>query len=306
MKKNEVDLSIVIINFGNTKEFTLDCIDSIGSHKNIEIILVDNLSTDGLDKEIKHKYPHVSYLRRDKAYTFGQNNNFGFRHSSGRYVLFLNNDTKIIDNKMFDEIIGWMDKNKKVGVVTCSLVNQDGSYQGTGGGFPSLLRVFMWMTFLDDLPLLDKIVKPFHPMHSFSPLGSNKNYYMKIQNLDWVTAAFYFVRSEVFNKVGGFDDDYDAYMEETDLSFKINKLGYENRYLPNWKIIHFGNISYGNENSLLKELKNILVFYKKHYPKWHLPILKAIIRLGCILRIIVFGVLRPNLAKIYAKAIKQI
>jgi len=164
----------------------------------------------------------------------------------------------------------------------------------------------MWMTFLDDLPLLDKIVKPFHPMHSFSPLGSNKNYYMKIQNLDWVTAAFYFVRSEVFNKVGGFDDDYDAYMEETDLSFKINKLGYENRYLPNWKIIHFGNISYGNENSLLKELKNILVFYKKHYPKWHLPILKAIIRLGCILRIIVFGVLRPNLAKIYAKAIKQI
>jgi GT2 family glycosyltransferase len=292
MKK--LDLSVIIINFGNTKEYTKNCLKSlIPATKKLdsEVILIDNISTDGTKEMVKNEFPSVKYIRKDKAYGFGENNNFGLEKASGKYVLFLNNDTKITDNNILKEMIEWMDKNHQAGVSSCALLDSDGkTYQRSGGYFPNLLRVLLWMSFIDDLPIIKNLISSYHPSLS---------YFEKEHNQDWVTGAFYLVRKEILDKVGGFDVNYYGYVEETDLSFRIKKLGFKIWYLPKWSITHYGKISYGNENSVIFEMKNLKLFYKKHYSAWQLPILSIIIKIGCLIRIPIFG-------KTYAKAFRTI
>lgn len=312
MKKNKknVDLSIVIINFGNTKDYTKACLDSVYktlSNISYEVIVIDNISTDGTREMVQKNYKDVIYIRKDKAYNFSENNNTGFNNSNGRYVLFLNSDTEVLGRNTFKEIIDWMDSNPKIGAMSTSLYNSDNkSLQGSGGSFPDLLRVLLWMTFLDDLPFVDLIVKPFHPMHGLSPLGTNSNYYKKAHQQDWVTGAFYLARREALVKSGLFDEKYNGYVEEVDLSYRIKNKGYEIWYNPKWRTIHHGGASYGSINSFIFELKNLKMFYQKFYPEWQLPVLNFILKLGCVLRIVVFGLLRPKLKDIYLKALHEI
>jgi len=313
--RSTVDLSVIIISLSTEKYHTKDILQTALKSMvpamekvSFELILVDNSTiNDGTYEMAKKYFPDLVYLKRNKIFDFGNNNNYGLKKAKGRYVLFLNNDVKIADNNIFEEMVKWMDRNPTVGAATTSLVNPDGkTLQGTGGSFPDLFRVFMLMTFLDDIPYIDKLVKPFHPMHSISPLGSNNEYFQSKHEQDWITGAFYFARKKALDDSGGFDEDFNAYVEETDLSYRIKEKGWSIWYLPAWKIIHFGSLSYGNENSFIYEMKNIKLFYKKHYSKWQLPVLNLIIKLGCILRMIIFSVFKPNLAKIYAKAIKSV
>lgn len=306
MQKKEIDLSIVIISLSTDKYHTKDnlkiTLESLKpALKNIksEVILVDNSTIeDGTHDMAKSYFPGIVYLKRDKLYEFGDNNNYGLKKAHGEYVLFLNNDVKLLDDKILSGMIEWMDSNSKVAVSSCALLNEDGkTLQRSGGSFPNLTKVISWMTFVDDLPILNQIFNSYHP---------NLDYFNKIHKQDWVTGAFYLARKDVIDKTGGFDLDYNAYVEETDLSYRVSKLGYETWYLPKWKIIHFGGKSYGGENSIIFELKNLKVFYKKHYPKWQLPILSFILKFGCLLRIIVFSLFKSNLVKIYAKAFKTV
>jgi GT2 family glycosyltransferase len=315
MQKKEIDLSIIVVNLSTDKyhteellKVTLESMVPALKKVNAEVILVDNSTKDdGTYKMARSYVPDLVYLKRNGLFNFGDNNNFGLKVAKGRYVLFLNNDVKFLDSGILKEMVTWMDNNKKVGATTCSLLNSDNkTLQGTGGSFPNLINVFAWMTFIDDLPLIGSLVKSMHPMHSVSPFGQNEDYYRKSHEQDWITGAFYMVRREILDSVGGFDLSFDAYLEETDLSYRIKKQGWEIYYLPKWRIIHFGGQSYGGENALIFELKNLKVFFKKHYPKWQLPILSFTIKLGCLLRIIAFSIFKPNLVKTYAKAIKII
>ena len=312
MQKNEIqlgykiDLSVIIISLSNDKYHTKDNLEvtlksMAPAVRNVkhEVILVDNSTMDdGTLKMTKEYFSDVIYLKRKEVHGFGDNNNFGLKQASGKYVLFLNNDVEVIDKDMFKEMIDWMDNNKKVGVVSSALLNSDKkTLQRSGGYFPNLARVFAWMFFVDDLPFLNTFIKSYHPAI---------NYFKNSHNQDWVTGAFYLVRKTVLHEVGAFDEDYDAYVEETDLSYRIKEQDWDIWYMPKWKIVHFGGQSYGNENSLIFELRNLKLFYKKHYSKWQLPILNIIIKLGCFIRIVIFGLINPKLSKIYAKAIKSV
>ncbi|MBU2035881.1 hypothetical protein KKC36_00295, partial [Patescibacteria group bacterium] len=85
------------------------------------------------------------------------------------------------------------------------------------------------------------------------------------------------------------------------------KSGWINMYLPKWNITHFGQVSAGSEYALISEYKNLCLFYKKHMKGWKLPFLKLLLKLGAILRIVVFGLIKgQKVANIYAKAYKSI
>jgi GT2 family glycosyltransferase len=307
--QSKTDLSIIIITI-NTKKYLMSCLNSLtAATKKItsETIIVDNISSDGTETEVKKNFKDVKYIKKNKLYGFGENNNFGSNVAKGRYLLFLNSDTELIEDNILHEMIEWMDKHSNVGAATSALLNSDKkTYQGSGGSFPTLFRVFSWMTFLDDIPVLDRLIKPYHPMHSMSPISSNENYFKKSHEQDWITAAFFLVRREVFENAGKFDSDFNAYVEEVDLCFRIKKLGYKIFYLPGWRIMHLGSATNSSENAFIYELKNLKVFYKKHFPSWQMPILNLLLKLGVTLRIIVFGIINPSLSKIYVKAIKSV
>jgi hypothetical protein len=298
------ELSIVIVS--SKKDFLFDCLKSLISvlkDLDSEIILVDNASADNLRAQVNNMFPSVRVIRREVNGGFGENNNMGMRVAKGRYVLLLNDDTKIIDKNIFKDMIAWMDSHPQVGLSTCALANPDlKNYQGSGGYFPTLPRVFAWMTFLDDIPGVDNLIKPYHPMHGFS-FYTNEGYFKKKHRQDWVTGAFYLMRKEAMDAAGLFDEDFFLYVEEVELSLRFAKKGWEAWYLPEWKIVHYGMSTNGSEKATIFEMQNLKLLYKKHYPSWQLGVLNLILKVGIILRIVLYGILKPSVAKIYAKAL---
>ncbi len=303
-----MDLSIVIVNF-NTKKLTLDCIRSVISATSgikYEFVVVDNASSDGsLTAISKIKgLARIKIVQNNKNLGFGKANNQGIKKSLGRYILLLNSDTKLNEN-VLGEMVAWMDKNPKIGVASCALRNKDGSMQGTGGYFPTLFRVFAWMFFLEDIPILDRFIKPFHPVHEQSPFYKGLNRFDSEMQMDWVTGAFFLIRKEVIEKVGYFDEDYFMYTEEVDLCFRIKKGGWNVYYTPYWSITHLGGASSTSEFPILSEFKGIKLFFKKHMPTIQYPLVRLFLKSGAILRMFILGIFKGKEAvKIYAKAFK--
>lgn len=310
MIKNEIDLSIIIVST-NIEDLLRKCLKSIVpaiKGINVEVIVVDNASKDATPDMVAKEFPWVKLIRKHENHGFGENNNYGMEIAKGRYVLLLNSDTEIIDKDVFKGMVTWMDENPGVGLTSCALVNPDKkTFQGTGGSFPTLFKVFMWMAFLDDIPGIDNLIKPYHPMHSYSPLDKNEKYFKKMHEQDWVTGAFFMIRKTAMDAAGLFDTDFFLYVEEVELSFRIKKAGWKVWYLPQWKTLHYGMITNGSENATVMEMQNLVLFYKKHYPKWQLPILRLLLKLGALSRIVIFGILSGSkVAKIYAKAYRLI
>lgn len=302
----QIDLSIVIVS-SNIEKMLWDCLKSVyGALEgvNAEVIVVDSASTDNTPDMVSKEFPQVNLIRKYKNHGFGQNNNYGMKIAKGRYVLLLNADTKIIDENIFSEMITWMDKHPRVGISTCALLNSDGkSYQGSGGYFPTLPKVIAWMLFIDDIPGLDILIKPYHPLHAWSPFYQGELYFKKPHKQEWITGAFFMMRKTAMEQIGFFDEDFFLYVEETEFCYRLIKAGWEIWYLPKWKTVHHGSITIGSDKALIYELQNIKLFYKKHYPKWQIPILTMILKLGVVLRIFVLGMFKGfKVSKIYAKA----
>ena len=304
-----VDLSIIILSY-NTKKLLEKCINSIFRNtKNIsfEVIIVDNASTDGSKEliDMVSRKNNVSAILNNKNLGFAKANNQAIVKSKGRHILLLNSDT-LLKNNVLGEMTKWMNNHPKVGILTCALKNKDGSLQGTGGYFPTLFRVFAWMFFLDDIPFIDRIIKPFHPMHGQSPFYKGEYFFKKEEQRDWITGAYFFIRSELTQEVGLLDEDYFMYTEEMDYCYRAKKLGWEVWYLPRWSIIHYGGASSTREYPILSEYKSIKLFYKKHMPKWQYPWLRMFLKGGAIARIIIFGIIKgKDVAKTYKKAFYQ-
>lgn len=304
-------LSIIIISY-NTKNITKDCIHSVIKHtKNVkyELILLDNASKDGsveMLKNIKKNNKNVKLILNKKNIGFGPANNKGVKNSSGEFILFLNSDT-LIKGNVIGEMVNWMQKNKNVAVSSCMLRNKDNTIQGNGGYFPDLIRVFSWMFFIEDIPFFGNLIKPFHPMHDHSFISKNEKYFEKKKELDWVTGAYMIVRSDVIKKAGLFDEDYFMYTEEVDLCFRIKKLGYSVYYLPKWDIIHYGGASSTKEFMIVNEFRGVKTFYKKNYAPWKYIVLTFLLRSGCLLRAVLFGIIKGKEAyQSYVKAYKTI
>jgi GT2 family glycosyltransferase len=301
------ELSIIIVSSKN--DYLFDCLESLKAalkNLNSEIILIDNASKDNLTSQVNKAFPEVHVIHRDTNGGFGENNNLGMKIAKGRYVLLLNDDTKIVDKDIFKEMIGWMDSHPKAGIATCALINPDlKNLQGTGGYFPTLFRVFAWMTFLDDIPGIGNLIKPYHPFHG-SSFYTNEGYFKKQHQQDWVTGAFFLMRKEAMDEAGLFDEEFFLYVEEVELNLRFAKKGWETWYLPEWKVVHYGMSTNGSENATIFEMQNIKLLYKKHFPAWQFGLLNLILKIGIILRIILYGLLKPDVAKIYAKAFRLV
>lgn len=304
-----IDLSVILVNF-NTEKLTRDCIESLIKNTkktSYEIIVVDNASKDGsveMLKRLKNHYPKKITLKlNNKNVGYGSGNNQGMKISQGRYLLLLNTDTLISDNAA-GEMVKWMDRNKKIGIATCALKNRDGSMQGTGGYFPTLIRVFSWMT-IQDIPFVDNFIKPFHPMHTKSFI-KGESFYDREKELDWVTGAFFLIRDSVLKKVGYFDEDYFMYTEETDYCFRTKENGWKVYYNPRWSIIHYGGASGKSYSHVLREFDGVKTFYRKHYPPWQYPLLRLLLKVGALGRIVLFGIVEgKEAAQAYAEAFKK-
>jgi len=250
---------------------------------------------------IKNRKITIKLIENKKNLGFAKANNQGIKIARGEYILLLNSDT-IIPEGAISQTLYWLSARPKVGVVSCKLLNRDGTIQPTGGFFPNLANIFTWAFFIDDLPLVSRLIKPFHPHPP--QFWTKEGWYLKTRELDWVTGAFFLVRKSVVREVGLLKEDFFMYVEEVEWCYRIKKVGWQIFYYDGAKIVHLGGGSGKSTTSIIGEDRGLVKFFSLHQPKWQLPILRVILLIKNLNRAVLFSLLgRKNKALAYVKVI---
>lgn len=299
-------LSIIIVSF-NTSSLLKNCLNAIKKAiistkllHDMEIIVVDNASKDKSVEMVKTDYPFVRLIENKSNTGFSEANNEGIRISKGENILLLNTDT-IVEKNLFDTLLTAIEKDKKIGVVGPKIINSDGTIQQSLGYFPNLLKIFFWMTFLDDLPIFSYLLRPYHIKDS--------KYYNNIFYPDWVTGACLLVRRKAIQAAGMLDSKIFMYGEEVEWCYRIKQANFKVLYTPYTKVKHFkGGSGVGDISGIVEEFKSLTYFYVKHKTRAELILLKILIKLGILLRFIIFGIIlcNPKRRTIYAKAFEMV
>ncbi len=274
---SEIDISVVIVNY-NVKDFLLKCLDSVknaSANLRVEIIVVDNNSSDGSVAYVKNIHPDVKYTALNANLGFSKANNVGFKQATGKYILILNPDT-IIEEQNLDIMFDYMEKNSQVGLAGCKVLNADGSFQlPCRRGFPTPWVSFCKLFGLQSLFPKSKLFARYN--QTFRSI--DETYY-----IDAVMGAYMFTRRDLINSINGFDEDFFMYGEDLDLCHRIKQAGLEVAYFHGTSIVHYKGES--TKRSSINEIKHFYeamgIFSKKHFAKYSLFL--VFLKLAIVLR----------------------
>ena len=258
-----MDVSIIIVNY-NTEILLKQCVNSIYQHaKDIsyEIIVIDNASTDGSCEMLKDIFPNVVLIESKENLGFGKANNVGVKKALGNFLFLLNSDTVLIENSI--KILKEFLENTaivNVAVVGCKLLDVNKNTHISYGNFPSLYQELFEFGF-------SKIFRNYFSKKLSPSVIDNGS---ELKEVDFIMGADMFLRKSIFEEIGGFDEDFFLYYEETEFCFRLKRLGYKILWNPNTSIIHYIGAS-GMEISginywILEQLQKskILYFRKCH------------------------------------------
>lgn len=221
----------------------------------IEMVYVDNCSTDGSVQYIKEKYPMVKILQNIKPLGFGENNNKGVLASKGKYIAIINPDIVLFKNSL-DNLFRYAENNPNYGILVPKLLNPDGSIQYSVRVFVSLKTLFFRFLSKGNDETNNKIVARY--------LCKNLDT-EKVQPVDWAIGAALFIKKDFYACLGGFDQDYFLYMEDEDLCLRSWKMHKPVIYLPQSVMIHNhlrGSAKLGKKTMF--HLRSMQTFFKKH------------------------------------------
>ena len=218
-------VSIIIVNY-NGKELLQKCLDSLlkVNYNNFEIILVDNNSTDGSVEFITKNYPSLIIIKLDSNKGFAEPNNVAAKISKGKYLLFLNNDTVVTPN-FISEMVKVMETDKKIAICQSLLLKPDGSVDSSGDFIDHLGVVYNSKTKIDE-----------------------------IREVSSARGASMLVRSDIFEKLDGFDQKFFVTFEDVDLCWRSWILGYRVLIIPTSIVYHEGGIT-------IKKIKSEIAFH---------------------------------------------
>ncbi|MFN2458435.1 MAG: glycosyltransferase family 2 protein [Chitinophagaceae bacterium] len=253
-------ISVIIVSY-NVKYFIEQCLHSLktaGNGFNVEVIVVDNNSTDGCIAYLKGKFPYVHFVTNEANVGFAKACNIGLDIASGEYILFLNPDTLLAEYSL-RTCIDFFNEHKDAGAVGVRMIDGSGKFlRESKRSFPSPLTSFYKLFGLARAFPKSKVFNRYHLGH----LNNKENH-----EVDVLAGAFMMVRKDVLNSVGRFDEDFFMYGEDVDLSYRIQKSGYKNYYVADTEIIHFKGESTkrGSLNYVRMFYTAMSTFAKKHY-----------------------------------------
>jgi GT2 family glycosyltransferase len=213
-----------------------------------------------------------------------------------------------IDNKTAN-LVSQKNKIDRLGILAPTLLNPDGTLQPQGGDLPTLCSLFSHMSFLDDLPIIGKLLPS--TQHTGFRQSEKLRYHTKDTRLikrGWVGGTAMMIRKEVIKEIGLLDDGIFMYGEDTEYCMRANHHHWDVAIDPQAKITHFGQASSSSANAIKGEFKSYTYNWSKHKPLWQIPVVKAILRMGAFLRVIVFSTIRPDKKRrqIYQELLTQI
>lgn len=234
MKAHSVhDVSVCLVNL-NTVDLLQDCLRSLfaqAGHASIEVIVVDNASTDNSVAMVRREFPQVRVIANPEYRGFAAGNNQAFQIAQGRYLLYLNTDT-IVRPGALDAMVEFMERHPEAGAMGCKLLNPDGSLQRScWRGFPSLQ-----MAIVDALYLWR--LAPALPWVRAIEVAPEE--LQGTLEVDHLLGACILIRHEAVKQVGLLKEDYVIFLEETDLCYRMKQASWRIYYDPRGEVIHYG------------------------------------------------------------------
>lgn len=243
-----VQTSIIIPVF-NKAEFTWQCISSLLQEIDFgenEVIVVDNASTDQTAEVLIHFENVVRVIRNEENRGFVDACNQGAAMAQGKYLLFLNNDTKVLPGWL-SHLVETIESDPVNGAVGSMFLYPDGSIQEAGA--------IVWQN--------------GEAHHYGWGASTNDCRYNFAREVDYCSAASLLIRKEVFQRLSGFDRRFaPAYYEDIDLCFGVRSLGYKVIYQPMSRLVHYEGVTAGSDTT--KGFKQFqIVNREKFVEKWH-------------------------------------
>jgi len=229
MPEYETKVSIIIPHWNGIDTLS-ECLQSLSqtNFQFYEIIVVDNASSDGSQEWIKKTYPDIGLIENTRNLGYAGGCNLGANNAKGSLIVFLNNDT-IQDKDWLNSLVAIMDENKKIAAVQPKILNYYDKtifdYAGGSGGY------------------MDIFCFPYARGRLFSNQEIDSGQYDDRRQCFWASGTALMVRKELFFRAGEFDEKFFAHMEEIDLCWRLQAMGYQIWVEPRSIVYHKNAIS---------------------------------------------------------------
>lgn len=261
------DLSVVIVSY-EVRDLLDACLASLpaGAGKlRLEVIVVDNGSTDGSASWVREHHPWCAVVEAGENLGFSRATNLGLRRAKGKYLLLLNPDT-VVFPRALEKTAAFLDAHPDVGMVTCRLVTRDGRLDpACRRSFPSL-----W----DGFCRASGLSRGFPRSRLFNRYNLGNLDEHETCDVEAVNGAFMLVRREAVEEVGLLDEGYFMYVEDLDWCLRFRRAGWRIVYYPGAEVKHLkGRSGAKHSGAMIRCLfASTLRFYRRHYfPHRSLP-----------------------------------
>jgi GT2 family glycosyltransferase len=254
------DLAIILVST-NEKRWLGPCLSTLYAHAgtaNVEVIVVDNQSTDGTREFVESAFPQARVVTSQNA-GFAHANNRGWECANARYALFLNPDTRVIEGT-FGELIDALDSRPEVGLAGVRHVSPEGQLYSTMRRFPSASRTFGEALWSERWPV--------HPSWSGERV-LDLDLHNREAECDWTVGAFMLARREALLSAGMMDERLFLQCEEADLCLRIKRAGWSVRHLPMMSIIHHAQKGGRKARMAAQETYARRQYAQKHFAAAH-------------------------------------
>ncbi|HUL21102.1 MAG TPA: glycosyltransferase family 2 protein [Thermodesulfobacteriota bacterium] len=223
MKSDSPLISVVILNW-NGQQVVEKCLKSLQeqTYDPLEVIVVDNASTDGSADLVREKFPGVKLIVNQTNLGFGGGNNVGIRTAQGKYIMMLNNDTRL-DPKCIEELKGALEKDAKYGACASKIL----------------------LEYEDNLIDAAGIVVCPDGLSIGRGRLENGNTYDEEAEVFFASDCACLYRREMLEDIGLYDEDFFAYADETDMGWRAQLAGWKCIYNPKAVVYHFHSASAG-------------------------------------------------------------
>jgi GT2 family glycosyltransferase len=224
------DVSVIIVT-RNTRALTLAAVGSVLRHKDdveVEVTVVDNGSSDGTTEALQAQWPEVRCLRSESNLGFAKAVNRAARGGTGEFLLLLNSDAELHDGALRGAV-AWMRAHSRCGVAGAQLLYPDGSRQNSIANFPTVA------TELLNKSLLRRLRPQRYP-------GKERVFDVPLE-VETVIGAFMMIRRGLWDFLGGLDERFFFFVEETDFCLQARRLGWSTMHLPHVLVTHGGGQS---------------------------------------------------------------
>ena len=294
-----MDLSVIVLSY-NTKEITDECLRRLKasgdrlqkSGQKVQVIVLDNASSDGSAEEIAKNHPWVELIESKENTGYSKGNNIAFKKAKYPSVIFLNSDV-YVENDTLQKAAEYF-VNHNCDILGIKLTFENGAFQPSAGYLPTPLNTILWILGIGQM------FNPFHP--------KSKTFFSKEKEVGWVMGAFFMIKKNVFEKLGGFDEGIFMYMDEVDLCKRAGMKGFKVCFTPLVEVTHLHRASSKDnpERVFTSEIKGMKVYFQKYYATTY-PLVKIFLIIGLILRILAFSIIgKTARARAYMDGLKMI